>query len=167
VSGAPAWDTDRTAALAARTCAACHSNQPGWSWYANVAPLSWLVQHDVDAGRAVLNLSEWDRPQPAAARLVDSVQQRRMPPSYASLLKPDLALSDAERAELVRGLEATLRRDATPPQAAATGAAPIGSAVLLATVGTAVVAMAFALGRSRALNFLLSEPREISPRRMS
>ena len=167
VTGAPPWDTDRTAALATRACAACHSNQPGWSWSTNVAPLSWLVQHDVDAGRAVLNLSEWDRPQAAAAQMVDSVRQRRMPPTYASLLNPDLALSDAERAELARGLEATLRRDATPPQAAAASRPPIGSAVLLATLGTALAAIAFALGRSRALHFLLSDQREISPRRMS
>jgi hypothetical protein len=28
-----------------------------WPWYSNVAPVSWLVQHDVDEGRNELNLS--------------------------------------------------------------------------------------------------------------
>ena len=158
--------SERTAALATRACAACHSNQPGWSWYANVAPASWLVQHDVDAGRAVLNLSEWDRPQPAAAQVLESVQQRRMPPAYASLLNPALQLSDAERADLAGGLQATLGREAIAPQAVATPP-PTGSAVLLATLGTALAGIAFALGRSRALNVLFSEHRDISARRIT
>jgi ABC-2 type transport system permease protein len=164
VTGTPPWDSERTASLATRACAACHSNQPGWSWYANVAPVSWLVQHDVDAGRAVLNLSEWDRPQPAAAQMPDSVQQGRMPPPYASALNADLQLSDAERADLARGLQATLSSDATPPQAATAAPPPYGSAALLATLGTAVAAIGFALGRSRALSFLFSERRDISGR---
>jgi Haem-binding domain len=162
-TGAPSWDNERTSALATRACAACHSNQPGWSWYTNVAPVSWLVQHDVDAGRAVLNFSEWDRPQSAAAQLVTSVEQRRMPPAYASLLNADLQLSDAERLELARGLLATLSRDAISSQAAAVSSPVTGSAVLLATLGTALAAVGFALGRSRALTFRLAEQRHTSP----
>jgi hypothetical protein len=29
-----------------------------WPWYSHVAPISWLVQRDVDEGRRKLNLSE-------------------------------------------------------------------------------------------------------------
>ena len=146
VSGTPAWDTERTSALAMRACGACHSNQPGWAWYANIAPLSWLVQHDVDAGREVLNFSEWDRPQRAASQVVASVEAARMPPAYAALLNSDLRLTEAERLELASGLHASLggalvARSPTP----ATG----GSGVLMATLGTALVALGFALGRAR------------------
>jgi hypothetical protein len=165
-TGAPPWDSDRTSALATRACAACHSNQPGWSWYANLAPVSWLVQHDVDAGRAVLNLSEWDRPQSAAAQVVASIEQRRMPPAYASVLNPDLQLSDAERVELARGLQVTLSHDATAPQFVAGSPATSGSAALLATLGTGLAAIGFALGRSRVLTFLsppLAQQRQMSP----
>ena len=150
-TGVPAWDSERTSALVTRSCAACHTNQPGWSWSANVAPLSWLVQHDVDAGRAVLNFSEWDRPQPAAAQAAASVLSGRMPPAGAGVLNSDLRLTDAERADLARGLEATM---SSPNTAIAVGtpgggSAQPGSAVILATLGTALAAIGFALGRSR------------------
>ena len=46
----------------------CHSNETEWPAYASIAPASWLVQHDVDEGRAVLNLSEWQRPQEEATK---------------------------------------------------------------------------------------------------
>jgi mono/diheme cytochrome c family protein len=168
VTGTPAWDTERTSALATRSCAACHSNQPGWSWYANVAPLSWLVQHDVDDGRRVLNFSEWDRPQPAAAQLVASVQQGRMPPAYAVLLNSDLQLSDAERAELVSGLQATT---GSGPRSEVVSASTRGSAILVATLGTVLAALGFWLGSARRLSRLtaypLSRPPQASLRRTS
>ncbi|HEV7663851.1 MAG TPA: heme-binding domain-containing protein [Chloroflexota bacterium] len=107
VTGEPVWDSPRTQELATRSCAACHSNQPTWPWYANVAPLSWLVQHQVDDGRSVLNLSELDRVQlPTASGA--SVQAQHMPPGFAALIDGKLQLTDVERADLVRGLQATL-----------------------------------------------------------
>jgi len=44
-----------------RSCYDCHSNETDWPWYSYVAPVSWLVSHDVEAGREELNFSEWDR----------------------------------------------------------------------------------------------------------
>jgi Haem-binding domain len=38
----------------------CHSDHTSWPLYSNVAPVSWLVQHDVEDGRRRMNLSEWD-----------------------------------------------------------------------------------------------------------
>ena len=40
-------------------CYDCHSNETRWPWYSYVAPLSWLVTHDVEEGRAEFNLSAW------------------------------------------------------------------------------------------------------------
>jgi mono/diheme cytochrome c family protein len=108
ITGVPTWDSDRTQQLATRACGACHSNTPGWPWYANLAPLSWVVQHDVDAGRAAMNLSEWDLPQAHAMSAADSVQNGSMPPAWAGLFDSRLRLTDSERAELVRGLTATM-----------------------------------------------------------
>jgi hypothetical protein len=82
------------------------------------------------------------------------------------LLNPAVQLSDAERADLAGGLQATLGREAIAPQAVVTPP-PTGSAVLLATLGTALAGIAFALGRSRALNVLFSEHRDISARRIT
>src|SRR6188508_1139601 len=58
----PSWDQASTRALAVRACFDCHSNETRWPWYADVAPLSWAVQFDVDSAREVVNYSEWDRP---------------------------------------------------------------------------------------------------------
>jgi len=57
----PAWDSPATRALAKQACFDCHSNETEWPAYARIAPASWLVQHDVEEGRAVLNFSEWQR----------------------------------------------------------------------------------------------------------
>jgi Haem-binding domain len=58
----PIWDSPVTRALAKQACFDCHSNETEWPAYSHIAPASWLVQHDVDEGRAALNFSEWHRP---------------------------------------------------------------------------------------------------------
>src|SRR4051812_44101919 len=55
----PSWDSPHSRELAVRACFDCHSNETRWPWYANVAPFSWTMQRDVDAGRSTLNFSEW------------------------------------------------------------------------------------------------------------
>ena len=51
----PAWDSPATRDLAVRACFDCHSNETVWPWYSNIAPVSWLVQRDVDGGRNKAN----------------------------------------------------------------------------------------------------------------
>jgi hypothetical protein len=63
VTGEPTWDASETRALVKQACFDCHSNETEWPAYASIAPVSWLVQRDVNEGRAVLNFSEWPRPQ--------------------------------------------------------------------------------------------------------
>ena len=33
-----------------RACYDCHSNETVWPWYSRVAPLSWVIAHDVTRG---------------------------------------------------------------------------------------------------------------------
>lgn len=103
----PPWASSQTRDLVVRACFDCHSNQTVWPWYAHVAPVSWLVQRDVDVGRRKVNYSEWDRPQKEAAESAETVLKGTMPPWYY----PWARLSPAERQALVRGLEATFGRD--------------------------------------------------------
>lgn len=105
----PAWDSPRTRELAARAgCLDCHSNETVWPWYAQVAPVSWWVAEHVVEGREHLNLSEMNRPQDDADEAGEAVREGEMPPAYYVLMHPEARLSDAERAELVAGLDATL-----------------------------------------------------------
>jgi hypothetical protein len=110
----PAWDPIPARELAVRACFDCHSNQTRWPWYSNVAPVSWLVQHDVDEGRRTLNFSEWDRPQKEARKSATEVQKGKMPPWYY----PWARLSPAERGDLIHTLAGTAgqrQRGATEP----------------------------------------------------
>ncbi len=47
----PLWDSVRTAELVKVACYDCHSNEVVVPWYGKVAPVSWLVKHDIDEGR--------------------------------------------------------------------------------------------------------------------
>jgi len=103
----PAWDHPRTRELAKRACFDCHSNETRWPWYANVAPLSWVMSHDVEVGRSVLNFSEWHRPYDLKEQAGSEVIRREMPPRSYKLLHGHAHLTDDEVADLARGLHRT------------------------------------------------------------
>jgi len=102
------WNSTLTHDLAVRACYDCHSNETVWPWYSNIAPISWLVQHDVEEGRQKLNFSEFDKPQPNASRAADDVQTGRMPRWYYTLLHPDSNLSSQSKDQLIQGLVASM-----------------------------------------------------------
>ena len=104
----PAWDQPATRELAVRACFDCHSNETRWPWYANVAPVSWLVQRDVDEGREAVNFSEWQRTYKEAGESADTVSEGEMPLQTYVLAHPEARLSLAQRTALARGLRATL-----------------------------------------------------------
>jgi mono/diheme cytochrome c family protein len=104
----PDWDSPATRALVKQACFDCHSNETQWPTYASVAPASWLIQRDVDEGRAVLNFSEWRRPQKAAGDAAEEVREREMPPLPYALMHDHARLNEAERARLATGLARTM-----------------------------------------------------------
>jgi mono/diheme cytochrome c family protein len=108
VTGEPAWDAPETRVLARQACFDCHSNETQWPLYAHIAPASWLVQHDVDEGRAVLNFSEWERPQEEAKEASETVLEGDMPPAAYKLVHAHGRLSTADRERLAQGLAKTL-----------------------------------------------------------
>ena len=105
----PAWDSPATRDLAARACFDCHSNQTVYPWYSQVAPVSWLLQHDVDEGRSRLNFSEWAQ---GGSLHFDSlqnvIQEGEMPPAVYLPMYPRARLTDAEKVQLLQGLQITL-----------------------------------------------------------
>src|SRR6476619_5234111 len=79
----PKWSSAHVRQLTKDACFDCHSNETTWPWYSNVAPVSWMVQHDVDSGRATLNFSEWNTPQEAdPGDIAEVVEGGEMPPWY-------------------------------------------------------------------------------------
>lgn len=103
----PQWDNPQTRELAKRACFDCHSNETAWPWYSSVAPMSWLVQRDVEEGRGKMNFSEWDRPQKEAHEAAEQVQKRKMPLWFYVPLHPQANLSANEKQILIQGLQAS------------------------------------------------------------
>ncbi|HEX7166936.1 MAG TPA: heme-binding domain-containing protein [Acidimicrobiales bacterium] len=99
----PTWRSDDVRALAVAACYDCHSNETNWRWYSHVAPMSWLVQRDVERGRRAVNFSEWPSGD-EVDDLHDSVVDGEMPPRQYVLAHPDARLSAAEERELVAEL---------------------------------------------------------------
>jgi hypothetical protein len=84
-----------------RSCGDCHSNATAWSsWYTQIAPLSWLMAHEVSEGRKAVNFSEWSAYSPEQRRLLlavscDDAKSGKMPGPY-TVFKPDTRLSPQE-----------------------------------------------------------------------
>ena len=88
-----------------RACYDCHSNETVWPWYSRVAPMSFLITHDVNAGREELNFSTWN--QMATREQVkklkkswETVAEGEMPPWFYLPMHRDAALSIQDRAAL-------------------------------------------------------------------
>jgi mono/diheme cytochrome c family protein len=87
-------------------CADCHSDHTSWPVYSNIAPMSWLVQRDVDDGRRRMNLSEWDKNQPELGEVEESILGGGMPPLQYKVVHGKGRLSSAQRRQLAAGFRA-------------------------------------------------------------
>lgn len=101
------WSSPEAAQLWQQACADCHSNETAYPWYTYVAPVGWLVAHDVHEGRDALNIStdrriEWDE-------MVEMIEKSEMPPSSYLTMHPEANLTDAQKEILMAGIRATFR----------------------------------------------------------
>ncbi len=100
------WDSPETERLVRMACFDCHSNETVWPWYANIAPVSWLVTRDVNRGRIGLNFSEMT----AENFKLDHFEAHlnwNMPPKLYTLIHPEANLTDDQKATLLAGIAAT------------------------------------------------------------
>jgi mono/diheme cytochrome c family protein len=107
------WDSPQTQALFDRACADCHSNLTRWPWYSYVAPVSWLVAHDVNEGREKFNISALgslsaSRQNRLGREIAEQIEEGEMPMAIYLPMHPEASLSAAEKAALIQGLQATL-----------------------------------------------------------
>jgi hypothetical protein len=89
------------AAVLRRSCYDCHSNETVWPWYGYVAPVSWLVNGDVEHAREHLNFSEWDQYDEKRIRkikeeIIEEVDNENMPLKIYLVMHRDANLSDAD-----------------------------------------------------------------------
>jgi hypothetical protein len=105
VTQAVVWPSPVAEQVARAACYDCHSNETEWPVYSYVAPMSWLVRRDVEAGRDDLNFSEWDRDDGEADDAAEAVEDGSMPPRQYQLLHPDARLTAEEKATLIAALE--------------------------------------------------------------
>ncbi len=115
VAAEPQWDSQQTRDLVTRACSDCHSNQTTWPWYSNLAPVSWLIQRDVQQGRARLDFSQWGTARRGADDVAEQVQRGNMPPSYYLLMHPAANLTPEEKQALIQGLQTSLGGGAQLP----------------------------------------------------
>jgi len=100
----PSWDSPDTRDLFFRACRDCHSNETVWPWYSQVAPASWLIQHDVDEGRSHFNVSQWGQGKQHGDEAAEMVREDEMPPWFYRPLHRDAMLSPDERELFIAGL---------------------------------------------------------------
>ncbi len=98
---APIAAPAEVAAVLEKACADCHSHRTRWPWYSRVAPVSWLVSHDVEEGREHLNLSTWGtleprRQQRLREEMWEEVAEREMPLPAYRFAHPEARLSDRD-----------------------------------------------------------------------
>ncbi|MFM8320760.1 MAG: heme-binding domain-containing protein [Chloroflexota bacterium] len=105
----PAWASPEARQVAQRACFDCHSNETVWPWYSNIAPVSWLVQHDTEEGRSKLNFSEWTGRE-ELDEIAEVLQEGEMPMPIYLVMHSQAKLSSAEVNTLLQGLGATAER---------------------------------------------------------
>lgn len=104
----PSWDSQQTRTLFMRACADCHSNETKWPWYSHVAPVSWLMAHDVDEGREHFNISVWGHQKKNKGdEAAEEVREGEMPPLVYLPAHPEAWLTTEEKQQLMHGLSAT------------------------------------------------------------
>ena len=70
--------------ILATKCADCHSMQTKSPFYGHLAPVSWLMERDINRGRQAMNLALWDsysadQQQTFAAKIVQETREHEMP----------------------------------------------------------------------------------------
>ncbi|MDP3586453.1 MAG: heme-binding domain-containing protein [Sulfuricurvum sp.] len=108
----PQWDSPRTKELFNNACADCHSHETKYPWYSDVAPVSWLLQRDIDEGREHFNVSTWGAQKKNEGKeAAKEVREGEMPPWFYLPTHPEAKLTDIQKQELVNGLEKTFGKE--------------------------------------------------------
>lgn len=100
-------------------CYDCHSNQPTFPWYTNIAPVSWWIKHHIDEGSHHLNFSEWGtyelkRKNHKLDECVEMLEKNEMPMSSYIWVHQEAKLTDTQRLLLVEWFKGL--KESNPPE---------------------------------------------------
>jgi hypothetical protein len=79
-----------------------------------VAPVSWLLQRDVNGGRSHLNFTEWDLPQKHAKDVAEQMKEGEMPPWHYLPMHSTARLTADEKQALIDRAEKSFGPQAGP-----------------------------------------------------
>ena len=99
------WDSPQTEQLARAACFDCHSNETRYPWYSSIAPVSWLVNHDINEGRRKMNFST--NTHLFSDDMEKQISTGEMPKSFYLPLHPEANLTAEQKKQLIDGLIAT------------------------------------------------------------
>ncbi len=99
------WDSAQTEQLARSACFDCHSNETRSVWYSNIAPVSWLVNKDINEGRQKLNFSTSRELE--GDEMIEQIQRGKMPPAIYLPMHPEANLTATQKQQLMGGFQAT------------------------------------------------------------
>lgn len=90
------------AAFLKTDCYDCHSYETKYPWHANVAPISWWIDHHVKEGRKHLNFSTWGaytfgQQAKKAQKAAEAILEGHMPITPYTWMHRNARLNDAER----------------------------------------------------------------------
>ncbi len=105
----PQWSSPEARALVKEHCFQCHSNETNWTWYANIAPGSWLIAYDVIAGRNAFNFSDWQSHPGELDEMVGAIQEGEMPPIQYWIMHPNSKMDAQQKQELIDALRSSIQ----------------------------------------------------------
>jgi mono/diheme cytochrome c family protein len=105
----PNWSSPQARALVKEHCFQCHSNETNWTWYANIAPASWLIAMDVIEGRQKFNFSDWQKNPGELDEMVEAIQEGEMPPIQYWIFHPNSKMNNQQKQELIDALRSSLQ----------------------------------------------------------
>lgn len=85
-------------AIFKRACNDCHSNQTNYTWYHEIAPMSWLVANHIKEGKKHLNFDEFAQYKArqrdhALQETLEVVEKGKMPMKGYVVFHPEAKLS--------------------------------------------------------------------------
>jgi len=105
----PKWSSPEARAQVKEHCFQCHSNETNWTWYANIAPGSWLIAYDVIEGRDKFNFSDWNNRPGELDEIVSSILEGEMPPVQYWIFHPSSRLNAQQKQALIDALNSSLK----------------------------------------------------------